>query len=101
MIFLFFTGKIPISIGVTTGRTPSESTRSKAMMKSELRKQKKEREELSKERIRELSQEKKTLPFDELRNRFRNPNKKPVFTEIDSSDPDFDFERFPVKPQGN
>ena len=68
--------------------------------RGQLRRKNKEREELSPEGINVLANGKKTIPFDERRNRFRKPDRTPSFTEVDSSDPDFEFERFPVRSDG-
>jgi hypothetical protein len=60
--------------------------------RANLKKKKKQREELSAERLRELSTTVRTQPFDER----RRPPPKKKFSEVDNTDPAFDFEQVPA-----
>jgi hypothetical protein len=61
-----------------------------------LKKAKKQREELSAERLRELSTTPRVRPFDER----RRPPPPRKFSEVDNTDPAFDFERVPATRGG-
>jgi hypothetical protein len=67
-----------------------------SIMRANLKKAAKQREELSPERLRELTTTTRTRPFDERR---RPPPPRKQFAEVDNTDPDFDFERVPLKGQ--
>ena len=93
-------GRLPISVGLGPSTTRgSNDNGASSGMKQNLKKAPKQREELSPERLIELTTTARTRPFDERR---RPPPKRThqqprKFAEVDKTDPAFDIERIPVR----
>ena len=74
-------GRLPIRVGLSGHSTSKQKEMKKSSRKkAQLRKPPRQREEITPERLRELTTTKQ-LPFDEARNKFQ---------DVDLNDPDFD-----------
>ena len=99
-------GKIPIVVGVTDdGERKVELTAEVETGPEDfgrLRQRQRQREPLSTERLRELGRN-RAKPFDERRRQrppFRGRNPSSPLVDVDTSDPDFEFEQFAVSTPG-